>query len=68
MVTALPSEKAVGNCAAMINNREQEWVKILASSKERVTTRNVPRIGIPVGCTRNLNEFRKAYLILVHIM
>ena len=42
MITTLPLEKTVGNCAAMIDNREKECVKTLASSKERVTTRRYP--------------------------
>jgi hypothetical protein len=58
----------MGNCTAMINGREKECIMMLASSKERAMTRHVPRIGIPVGCTRDLNQFRKAHLVLVNIM
>lgn len=68
MKTTLPPEKTVGNRAALMGNQGKERVKTLASSKERVTTRRVPRVGILVGCTKDLNGFRKAYLVLVNIM
>jgi len=39
---------------------------MLASSKERITTKYVLRIGIPVVYTKDLNEFREAYTVGVH--
>ena len=49
-------------------NQGREHLKTLASSREQVTTRRVPRVGVLVGYTKDLNEFRKAYLVLVNIM
>ena len=68
MNAILPPEKTVNNCAATVVIREKECVKVLASSKEQVTTRRVPRVGILVGYAKDLNEFRKAYLILVDVV
>jgi len=67
MNTTLPLEKAVGNCAAtVIQNKER--VRVGVSSKERVATRRVPRVGTLVGYMKDLNKFRKAYFVLVDVM
>ena len=64
MKTTLPPEKT-GNCAAIIDNQEMEHVRVLASSKARVTARRVP---VSESSWEDLNQFRKADLVLVHVM
>jgi len=63
MIENSSPREVISNCVVLMGNRGAERAKM-----EWSTTVHTPHFGILVTCTKDLNEFRKAYLILADVM